>query len=164
LKEAIRFCDALGVERPGGRGKPQIFHYATLRSSNRSLEASLSPLSSRAADSLKRVGREMTGLLYRQQKFGCPTSRSFFARCGIPRYSTRNSIGVIRSAAEGSAVPGTSPGNGEFYAQTELSSRPERTRISCHAELTTSTYAPFRRERRMRTAKANKFDRKSGGA
>jgi hypothetical protein len=37
LKEAIRFCDALGVERRGGRGKPQIFHYATLSSSNRSL-------------------------------------------------------------------------------------------------------------------------------
>ena len=37
MKEAIRFCDALGVERPGGRGKPLIFHYATLSSSNRSL-------------------------------------------------------------------------------------------------------------------------------
>ena len=34
FEEAIRFCDALGVERPGGRGKPQIFHYATLPSSN----------------------------------------------------------------------------------------------------------------------------------
>jgi hypothetical protein len=45
-----------------------------------------------------------------------------------------------------------------------LSSRPERTRISCHAELATSTYAPFHKERRMRLAKANKFDRKSGGA
>jgi hypothetical protein len=33
-----------------------------------------------------------------------------------------------------------------------------------HAELATSTYAPFRRERRMRIANANKFDRKSGGA
>src|SRR5271168_926671 len=37
--------------------------------------------------------------------------------------------------AEGSAVPRTSPGNAEYYAQTELSSRPERTRISCHAAL-----------------------------
>jgi hypothetical protein len=45
-----------------------------------------------------------------------------------------------------------------------LSSRPERTRISYHAELATSTYAPFRKERRMRIANANKFDRKSGGA
>src|ERR1700733_9521613 len=45
-----------------------------------------------------------------------------------------------------------------------LSSRPKRTRISCHAELATSTYAPFHKERRMRLAKANKFDRKSGGA
>jgi hypothetical protein len=45
-----------------------------------------------------------------------------------------------------------------------LSSRPKRTRISYHAELAASTYAPFRRERRMRIANANKFDRKSGGA
>jgi hypothetical protein len=68
----------------------------------------------------------MTSLLYGQQKLGCPTSRSFFARCGIPRYSTRNSIGVIRSEAEGSAVLRTFRGNAKFYPQTELSSRPER--------------------------------------
>jgi hypothetical protein len=43
------------------------------------------------------------------RKFGA--SRSFFARCGIRRYSMCNSIGVIRSAAEGSAVPRTFPGN-----------------------------------------------------
>jgi hypothetical protein len=55
--------------------------------------------------------------------------------------------------AEGSAVPRTFAGYAEFYAQTELSSRPERTRISCHADLVTSTYAPFRKERCMRLAK-----------
>jgi hypothetical protein len=42
---------------------------------------------------------QVTGFLYRQQNLGCPTSRSFFARCGIPRHSTRNSIGVMRSEA-----------------------------------------------------------------
>jgi hypothetical protein len=47
---------------------------------------------------------------------------------------------------------------------TKLSSRPERTRISYYAELATSTYAPFYRERRMRIANANKLDRKYGGA
>jgi hypothetical protein len=57
---------------------------------------------------------------------------------------------VIPSEAEGSAVLRTSPGNAEYYTQTKLSSRPERSRISYHAELATSTYAPFRRERRMR--------------
>ena len=36
---------------------------------------------------------------------------------------------VIPSEAEGSAVPRTSPGNAEFYAQTELSSRPERSEV-----------------------------------
>jgi hypothetical protein len=29
---------------------------------------------------------------------------SFFARCGIPRYSTCNSLGVIRSATEAYAL------------------------------------------------------------
>jgi hypothetical protein len=62
---------------------------------------------------------------------------------------------VIPSEAEGSAVLRTIRGN---------VLRPERTRISYHAELATSTYAPFRRERRMKMASANKFDRKSGGA
>jgi hypothetical protein len=71
---------------------------------------------------------------------------------------------VIPSEAEGSAVPRTFRGNTESRPATELSSRPERTRISYYAGLTTSTYAPFRKERRMRIANANKFDRKSGGA
>ena len=35
---------------------------------------------------------------------GCPTSRSFFARCGIPRHSTRNSIGCHPEAKPGSAL------------------------------------------------------------
>jgi hypothetical protein len=55
-------------------------------------------------------------------------------------------------------------GNCGCRFQANLSSRPERTRISYHEELATSTYAPFRRERRMRIANANTFDRKSGGA
>jgi hypothetical protein len=41
---------------------------------------------------------------------------------------------------------------------------PKRTRISYHAELATPNSAPFRRERRMRIANANKFYGKSGGA
>ena len=45
-----------------------------------------------------------------------------------------------------------------------LSSRPERTRISCHAALDKAAYAPFRKERRMKFANAIKFHRKSGGA
>jgi hypothetical protein len=52
----------------------------------------------------------------------------------------------------------------EILTATELSSRPERTRISYCAKLATYTYAPFCRERRMRIASANKLDRKSGGA
>jgi len=54
--------------------------------------------------------------------------------------------------AEGSAVSRTSAGNAEYYAQTELSSRPERTRISCHAALDTATCAAFFKESRMKIA------------
>jgi hypothetical protein len=48
--------------------------------------------------------------------------------------------------------------------EVELSSRPKRTQISYLAALATATYAPFRRERRMKCASATKFHRKSGGA
>jgi hypothetical protein len=45
-----------------------------------------------------------------------------------------------------------------------LSSRPERTRISCHAALDRAAYAPFVTERRMEFANATNFYRKSGVA
>jgi hypothetical protein len=41
---------------------------------------------------------------------------------------------------------------------------PERTRISCHAALDRATCAPFSKERRMKLAKATKFNRKSEAA
>jgi hypothetical protein len=48
--------------------------------------------------------------------------------------------------------------------QTELSSRPERTRISYIAAPPKATYAAFRKESRMKFANANKLNRKSGGS
>jgi hypothetical protein len=45
-----------------------------------------------------------------------------------------------------------------------LPSRPERTRISCHAALDKTTCAPFRKEGRMKCTNATKFHRKSGVA
>src|SRR5580698_8179219 len=45
-----------------------------------------------------------------------------------------------------------------------VSSRPERTRISCHAALYKATYAPFRKEGRMDCNNATKPNRKSGVA
>ena len=45
-----------------------------------------------------------------------------------------------------------------------LSSRPERTRISCHAALDKAAYAPFRKEGRMKCTSAIKLHRESGGA
>jgi hypothetical protein len=45
-----------------------------------------------------------------------------------------------------------------------LSSRPERTRISCHAAPDKTAYAPFFKERRMMLANATNFYRKSGAA
>jgi hypothetical protein len=47
---------------------------------------------------------------------------------------------------------------------TNLSSRPERTRISCHAALDKATCAPFLKGRRMMFAKAPNIYRKSGVA
>jgi hypothetical protein len=64
--------------------------------------------------------------------------------------------------AEGSAVPRTTTGNAEYDAQIELSSRPERTRISCLAALDTTTCAAFIKESRMKFTDATKFNRKSG--
>jgi hypothetical protein len=47
---------------------------------------------------------------------------------------------------------------------TEVSSRPERIRISCHAALDKTACAPFRKEGRMKCDNATKFHRKSGVA
>jgi len=66
-----------------------------------------------------------------------------------PQVSTGNLGG-----AEGSAVPLTFPGNVESRPTTDLSSRPERTRISCHAPLDKAACAPFFKERRMMFANA----------
>jgi hypothetical protein len=54
--------------------------------------------------------------------------------------------------------------NLEFYNTFSLSSRPERTRISCHAALETSACAAFRKESRMKLAYATNINRKSGVA
>jgi hypothetical protein len=45
-----------------------------------------------------------------------------------------------------------------------LSSRPERTRISCHVALNKAACAPFRKEGRMECTDATKVNRKSGVA
>jgi hypothetical protein len=45
-----------------------------------------------------------------------------------------------------------------------LSSRPKRTRISCHAALDKAACAPFCKGKRMKCTNATKFHRKSGGA
>jgi hypothetical protein len=45
-----------------------------------------------------------------------------------------------------------------------LSSRPKRTRVSCHAEPDTTTYAAFIEESRMKLANATNLYRKSGVA
>jgi hypothetical protein len=50
------------------------------------------------------------------------------------------------------------------FRATVLSSRPERTRISCHAALDISAYAAFVKESRMKLANATKLNRKSGVA
>jgi hypothetical protein len=71
---------------------------------------------------------------------------------------------VIPSEADGSAVLRVSPGNAEYCTQTKLSSRPERTRISCHAALETTACAAFSKESRMKFANETDINRKSGVA
>ena len=55
-------------------------------------------------------------------------------------------------------------GKGNIRSTYTLSSRPERTRISCHAAPDTATYAAFVKESRMEFASATNLHRKSGGA
>jgi hypothetical protein len=55
-------------------------------------------------------------------------------------------------------------GNAKYLLQDELSSRPERTRISCNAALDKAACAPFRKEGRMKRTNATKIHRKSGVA
>jgi len=55
-------------------------------------------------------------------------------------------------------------GNVTVHYITEMSSRPERTRISCHAALDIAACAAFVKESRMRIANATKLNRKSGVA
>ena len=57
-----------------------------------------------------------------------------------------------------------SSGYTPVHGSTNLSSRPERTRISCHAALDMATCAAFFKESRMKIANATKLNRKSGVA
>jgi hypothetical protein len=52
----------------------------------------------------------------------------------------------------------------EVLAATTLSSRPERTRISCHASPERIACAAFRKESRMKFANATNTDTKFGVA
>jgi hypothetical protein len=52
----------------------------------------------------------------------------------------------------------------DIEARSPSSSRPKRTRISCHAVLDKTACAPFRKEGRMKCNNATKLNRKSGGA
>jgi hypothetical protein len=72
---------------------------------------------------------------------------------------------TLRSGRDDNSVATKSPsfpGNTDSCLQTELSSRPERTRISCHATLDKAACAPFFKERRMMFVNATNFYRKSG--
>jgi len=57
-----------------------------------------------------------------------------------------------------------SSGSRKKATATELSSRPERTRISCHSALDTTACAPFREERRMKSANANQVPQEIRGS
>jgi hypothetical protein len=71
----------------------------------------------------------------------------------------------IRNNSDNS--PGNKRSSDRFWGHflsAELSSRPERTRISYIAALTVATYAAFGKESRMKFANATNLNRKSGVA
>jgi hypothetical protein len=83
---------------------------------------------------------------------------------GHPTFVTGAGNIVIPSEAEGSAVLPTANHSQRKRRPLTLSSRPERTRISCHAALDIAACAAFRKESRMKFASATNLDRKSGVA
>jgi hypothetical protein len=58
----------------------------------------------------------------------------------------------------------SSSGNKSRWKRPHPVCHPGRTRISCHAASDTTAFAPFSNERRMKFARATKFNRKSGEA
>ena len=56
------------------------------------------------------------------------------------------------------------PDENHCFLANDLSSRPERTRISCHAALDNAACAALSKESRIKFVNAIKLDRKSGVA
>ena len=72
---------------------------------------------------------------------------------------------TLRSGRDdNTVVPARASAGNYLIPATQLSSRPERTRISYFALRATTTGAALRRESRMQIIKATGLDRKSGGA
>jgi hypothetical protein len=83
----------------------------------------------------------------------------------VPTLNTQTECHPDRSGGICSAPLGPP----EFFVsnpntRTEVSSRPERTRISCHVARDKAAYAPFRTEGRMKCDSATNSNRKSGVA
>jgi hypothetical protein len=94
---------------------------------NKKVENTLCFLSERAAtfDSLSRIRPRVLNFM---KNFGCPISRSFFARCGIPRISVSNPlvqvktegkgrVPHVRTSVRGPKMMGQSP-YGRFFLKT----------------------------------------------
>jgi hypothetical protein len=74
---------------------------------------------------------------------------------------------TLRSGRDDKFVVGKLPAFQSTHSRkisTNLSSRPERTRISCHAALETTACAAFSKESRMKFANATNTKRKFGVA
>src|SRR5450631_3093324 len=107
------------------------------------------------------------GALQAAEKLASLKGTAFRVCVRTPKKDTAGLSTTLRSGRDDNSVVAKtsfSPGNAEFYPSTELSSRPERTRISCHAAPAKAAYAPFFKERRMMFANATNFYRKSGVA
>ncbi len=130
------------------------------------------PLSSRAAGSLRRVGREMTGILYRQQKIGW---------AGTRRATLSVSLGEVviflishkRAPVDRDGGLSTSRPPQPLpcplatvlsFQQPSPFCHPERTRISYFTALTSATFVVLPKENHMQLIEATTLDKEIRGS
>jgi hypothetical protein len=82
----------------------------------------------------------------------------------VPEEETAGPSTALRSGRDDNSIGVQVFLTEALAARAELSSRPERTRISYFALPATTTFAALRRESRMQLINATDLNRKSGGA
>jgi hypothetical protein len=95
---------------------------------------------------------------------GCPISRSFFARCGIPQLYTQNLSSPPRASGQHQWYPTSREKRARYGAPGFVAVRKTSMVASFHAPAGRRSRWSTVRESRMKFAYAPNLDRKSGGA